>query len=341
MTIIHLDMMKKALITVLAAMTLVACSNSDGYKKKLKVPYKNLEPQTLEIVEYNKAFFGIDTANFEEGIRAIQPQFKNLLGDNINDMQIKYLKDFATDTFVIKLNHMVEEEFVDMTPIANQLKEVYQHFHYYYPEAYIPTTYTYVSGINYENGPVIVNRDKIMISLDFYLNNKDLIYDKLGMPRYASRRCQPAVLPKDMAEALYFNYVYKAYIAKNALIDMVERGKKLYFIEAMIPNIPDSILLGYTARQMQWAIENEGEVWATVVGNNMLYPNNYENQRILFADGPFTAPFGEEAPARLGEFLGLQIIRSFMSNNDVEMTYFMNLTNQQDIFQRSQYKPRK
>jgi len=39
--------------------------------------------------------------------------------------------------------------------------------------------------------------------------------------------------------------------------------------------------------------------------------------------------------------LGLQIIRSFMSNNDVEMTYFMNLTNQQDIFQRSQYKPRK
>ncbi|MDY6436883.1 MAG: hypothetical protein SPK72_04865, partial [Bacteroidales bacterium] len=100
-------MMKKAFIMVLAAMAFVACSKSDGYKKKLKVPYKDLDPQTLEIVEYNKAFFGIDTANFEEGIRAIQPQFKNLLGDNINDMQIKYLKDFATDTFVIKLNHMV------------------------------------------------------------------------------------------------------------------------------------------------------------------------------------------------------------------------------------------
>lgn len=333
--------MKKLLFIFLIITLFVSCSKSAGYKKKLNVQCRNLEPQELEVVEYNKALFAIDTANFEEGIRAIQPQFKELLGENLGDDGIRYLKDFVTDTFIMKINEMTEAAFPNTELVSEKVKGVYQHLKYYYPAVTMPTTYTYVSGISYDNGPVMITPETVMISLDFYLSNNDLVYDKIGMPRYVSRRCQPASLTKDLAEAIYYTYVFRGGNAKNVMMEMIESGKMYYFIEAMNPTLNDSIILGYSSRQMEWVKANEGQIWASVVGNNMLYSNNLNDRRLLFNDGPFTSAFSDDAPARLGDFLGLQIVRSFMSNNDEPLQALIKMTDYQDILQRSQYKPRK
>lgn len=319
----------------------VSCSKTAGYKKNLNVDCRNLEPQTVEVLEYNKALFAIDTADFEAGIRAIRPQFQALLGDTLESYEMVYLKEFVTDTFIMRINELVEESFPDSDVVSDKVKGVYQHFKYYYPEMTMPPTFTYVSGINFDNGPVMISPEAVMISLDFYLSNKDLVYDKVGMPRYVSRRCQPASLTKDLAEAMYYSYVFMDVKAKNVLKEMIDRGKKYYFIEAMDPTLNDSVLLGYSSQQMEWAQDNEGQIWATIVGNNMLYANGFEQYRVLFNDGPFTAAFSENAPARLGDFVGLQIVRAFMSNNDESLQSLMQMTDYQDILQRSQYKPRK
>lgn len=333
--------MKKILLFGLLIVFFVSCSKSMGYKKKLNVQYKGLEPQELEVLEYNKALFAIDTADFEEGIRAIQPQFSTLLGENIGTDEMRYLKDFVTDTFIMKINEMTEMAFPNSKLVSEKVKGVYQHLKYYYPEIVMPPTYTYVSGISYDNGPVMITPETVMISLDFYLSNNDLVYDKIGMPRYMSRRCQPASLTKDLAEVIYYTYIFRGGNTKSVLTEMIENGKKYFFIEAMDPTLNDSIILGYSSQQMEWAKANEGQVWAAVVGNNMLYSNNMNDKRVLFNDGPFTSAFSEEAPARLGDFLGLQIVRSFMSHNDESLMVLMKMIDYQDILQRSQYKPRK
>ena len=329
------------LYSLLFALILASCSKSDGYKVKLDVDCSGLEPQKLEIVEYNKALFAIDTANFEEGIQAIRPKFQALLGDTLDAIDVMLLKEFVTDTFIMKVNELTEAAFPNIVDINSKVQGVYQHLNYYYPEVMLPPTYTYVSGINYENGPVMIMPEGVVISLDFYLSNNDLVYDIVGMPRYYSRRCQPAALTRDLAEALYYTFIYKDEKPKNVLMEMIGKGKKYYFIEALDPTLNDSILLGYSSQQMDWTMENEGEIWAAVVGNNMLYANGFEQYKVLFNDGPYTAAFSENAPARLGDFLGLQIVRSFMTNNDVTLQDLMEMTDCQDIFQRSQYKPRK
>lgn len=329
-------------IVVLVLLVLfVSCSKTTGYEKKLNVDCRNLEPQKVDVFEYNKALFAIDTADFEAGIQAIRPQFQALLGDTLESYEMVYLKEFVTDTFIMRINELVEESFPDSDAVSDKVKGVYQHFKYYYPEMTMPPTFTYVSGINFDNGPVMISPEAVMISLDFYLSNKDLVYDKVGMPRYVSRRCQPASLTKDLAEAMYYSYVFMDVKAKNVLKEMIDRGKKYYFIEAMDPTLNDSVLLGYSSQQMEWAQDNEGQIWATIVGNNMLYANGFEQYRVLFNDGPFTAAFSENAPARLGDFVGLQIVRAFMSNNDESLQSLLQMTDYQDILQRSQYKPRK
>lgn len=329
-------------IVVLVLLVLfVSCSKTTGYEKKLNVDCRNLEPQKVDVFEYNKALFAIDTADFEAGIQAIRPQFQALLGDTLEPYEMVFLKEFVTDTFIMRINELVEETFPNSDAISDKVKGVYQHFKYYYPEVTMPPTFTYVSGVNFDNGPVMISPEAVMISLDFYLSNKDLVYDKVGMPRYVSRRCQPASLTKDLAEAMYYSYVFMDVKAKNVLKEMIDRGKKYYFIEAMDPTLNDSVLLGYSSQQMEWAQDNEGQIWATIVGNNMLYANGFEQYRVLFNDGPFTAAFSENAPARLGDFVGLQIVRAFMSNNDESLQSLLQMTDYQDILQRSQYKPRK
>lgn len=300
-----------------------------------------MEPRQLEIMEYNKALFSIDTADFETGLQSIRPQFSALLGDTLETSDILFIKNFVTDTFAMRINELVEETFHNLEIVSNKVKDVYQHLRYYYPEVTLPPTFTYVSGIDFDNGPVMISPEAVMISLDFYLSNKDFVYDKVGMPRYVSRRRQPASLSKDLAESLYYTYCHDNIKNKNVMMEMIARGKKYFFIEAMEPSMNDSVLLGYSSRQMEWAQDNEGEVWATIVGNNMLYANSFEQYRVLFNDGPFTAAFSENAPARLGDFIGLQIIRSFMSNNDESLRQLMETTDYQDILQRSRYKPRK
>ena len=326
---------------MIVSVMLLSCSKTAGYKKKLNVDCKNLEPQKVEILEYNKALFAIDTADFEAGIQAIRPQYSALLGDTLEAYEIAYLKDFVTDTFVMRINELVEEAFPNSEVVAEKVKGVYQHLKYYYPELTMPATFTYVSCIDFNNGSVMIATEAVMISLDFYLSNKDLVYDKVGMPRYVSRRCQPAALTKDLAEAIYYSYIFMDIKAKNVLKEMIDRGKKYYFIEAMDPTLNDSILLGYSWQQMEWAQDNEWAIWATIVGNNMLYANGFEQYRVLFNDGPFTAAFSENAPARLGDFIGLQIVRSFMTNNDETLQHLMEMTDYQEIFHRSRYKPRK
>ena len=326
---------------LLVSILFVSCSKSDGYKKKLNVDCRNCEPRQMEVLEYNKVLFGIDTADFEEGIREIQPQFKALLGDTLDSADMMYLKDYVTDTFILKLNELAMRAFPDSKLLTAKVKDVYQHLNYYYPEIKIPQPYTYISGINFESGPVMITPETVMISLDYYLSNNDLVYDMVGMPRYISRRCQPAALTRDLAESIYYTYVYQGVKAKNVLMEMIDRGKKYYFIEAMDPSLNDSILLGFSELQMEWAKVNDGNVWATIVGNNMLYANGFEQYRVLFNDGPFTSAFSENAPARLGDYIGLQIVRSFVTNNDVTLQELMELTDYQDVFQRSGYKPRK
>lgn len=334
-------MKKKCFIWVFVlVLVFVSCSKSAGYKKKLNVPYQKMEPKEVTIVEFNKALFAIDTANFEEEYLAILPQFSDFLIDDPDEVEVGYMKDFVTDTFMLKINEMVDETFPDIELVADEVRDVYQHYRYYFPEWMPVPTYTYVSG-TYYNRPISIGDECVMIGLDFYLSNKDLVYDQIGFPRYQSRRMQPVALTRDLAEAFYYHTYGNRINQKSVLAEMVEHGKELYFIEAMNPSLPDSVILGYSRQQMEWAEDNEGAVWAAIVGNNMLYNNVLDHRRLLFNDGPFTAAFGNDSPARLGDYIGLQIVRSYMTNNDVLFNEMMQITDYQDVLEQSQYKPRK
>ena len=222
------------------------------------------------------------------------------------------------------------------------VEDVLAHFHYYYPDIQLPTkAFTCVTGVTADVPAVQIFGDDIVISLDWYLDDEE-IYDQIGMPKYMSLRRNLSSLAKDVAKELYMNYLEEWRKQGQVIDEMVYCGKVDFFVEAMCPTLPDSVLLGYSTRQWQWAVDNEGAVWADIVGSRRLYDSSLDSYMMFFGDGPFTQAYSNDAPSRLGEFFGLNIVRSYVStHDDFSLPQFMNRADLQEIFQDSGYKPKK
>lgn len=300
------------------------------------------EPYDLQFDRYEDVLFNLDTADFQQELMKVQDRYRVFLSGNLNDSEaVKYLKDFAIDPFSIALYNKVKAVFPDLKQVEPVVEEVLAHFHYYYPDVQLPTTaFTCVTGVTADVPAVQIFGDDMVISLDWYLGD-DEIYDRIGMPNYMALRCNLPTLARDVAKELYVSYVSQRRKQGQVIDEMVYNGEVDFFIEAMCPTMHDSILLGYSTRQWQWAVENEGAVWADIVGNRRLYDSGLDSYMMFFGDGPFTQAYSNDAPSRLGEFFGLNIVRAYVSNNDFDLVELMGRKDYQNIFQDSGYKPKK
>lgn len=329
------------ILTILAICLMMAScqKNEPAYKAKLDI---NPEPYDLEFDRYEELLFNLDTNDFQAELMNVQDRYRVFLGGDLsNPDAVQYLKDFATDPFSITLYEKVKAVFSDLKQIEPVVEDVFAHFHYYYPEIELPQkAFTCITGVHPDEPPVQIIDDQLVISLDWYLNDEEL-YDQIGMPRYMSLRRNVSTLAKEAAEQLYMHYLYEWRKQGQIVGEMVFYGRRDFFVEAMCPELPDSVLLGYSSKQWQWAVENEGQVWADIVGNRRLYDASLDAYMMFFGDGPFTQAYSNDAPSRLGEFFGLNISRSYFSNNEVSLQDLMQRKDLQNVFQDSGYKPKK
>ena len=327
--------------SLFAVLFLCGCGrSSNNYKKKLEITTTDV-PE-LFFSRYEEVLFNLDTSNFQQELKTVQKDYWPFLeGDLDNPKAVKYLKDFAVDTFSVSLYNKVKNAYPDLTAVREIVSGVYQHFNYYYPEIQLPRkVFTCVSGVDPQGLPVMFWGDALVISLDWYLNG-DEIYDRMGMPKYVSERTSLSNMAKDLGIQIYKNFVQQGHKQTNLLEEMVYAGKMYFFAEAMCPSVADETLLGYTKPQLRWAEENEGNLWADLVGGQLLYSTEMEMFRTFFADGPFTNEYSHEAPPRLGEFIGLHIVRSYISVKNISLQNLMQNDDLQGIFLESNYKPKK
>ena len=329
-----------AFIAVLSVF-LAGCHRApSAYQKKLD-PGKFSAPE-LVWERYEAVLFNLDTTHFQEALQAIQQDYLPFLSGDLSDPEaVRYLKDFAVDETSLLLYDKVKQYYPDLNEVEPMVGEMLGRFHALVPEAPLPNkAYTCVSGLNPEIPPVLVLDGALVISLDWFLEG-DEVYERIGMPLYRAMRTDRLSLLKELGQQLYDTYVAHDRRQTNLLEEMVEAGRRDLFVEALYPALPDEVLLGYSKEQLQWANANEGDLWADVVGNQLLYSSDFEAFRTFFADGPFTNEYSYDAPARLGEFLGLRIVRSYLGTEGATFRELMHTSDLQGVFLDSGYKPKK
>ena len=234
------------ILTILAICLMMAScqKNEPAYKAKLDI---NPEPYDLEFDRYEEVLFSLDTNDFQVELMNVQDRYHVFLGGDLNNPDaVQYLKDFATDPFSITLYEKVKAVFSDLKQIEPVVEDVFAHFHYYYPEIELPKkAFTCITGVHPDEPPVQIIDDQLVISLDWYLDDEEL-YDQIGMPRYMSLRRNVSTLAKEVAEQLYMYYLYEWRKQGQIVGEMVFYGRRDFFVEAMCPKLPDSVLLGYS-----------------------------------------------------------------------------------------------
>jgi len=333
--------MSKHIKTIAILLILVfffSCQNSE--QKSLQIDPSELPEIYVEIKRYGKALFEIDATHFREGLIKIQPEFTYFLDADLNDTaNINQLLSFVSDSQTRRLYQKTLEVYPDLNQLEKELSDAFSRYHYFFPENTIPEIFTYVSDLYYER-PVWLKDSVLVVALDIYLGRDFFLYPHLGLPQYKIRCMEPEYISADIMKTLYFEEVWSNQ-KQNTLLDrMITGGKILYYLDAVLPITPDTIKLRYTKKQLIWAEENEKNVWAFIVHDELLYSTDYKTQANLIQDGPFTKGFSGESPSRLGVFIGWHIVQEYMLKHpELSLQELMNVKDSQLILQQSGYKP--
>ncbi len=327
-----------ALIVILLIM-MASCNWSS---QRVHVDVSNIPMEAVEIHRYDNALFSIPLDKLTDGLEQIKPLYPFFLNTDLRDSaKINNLKEYLTNIRTIEFYQAVHDRFIDLSDLERNLTEAFRHLIYYYPDATIPRVYTYISGGEYDH-PIQYLDSVLLIALDAYLGTEFKPYSADGLPLYKIVRMEPDFLLPGCIRAMEEAY-YPVRYAGNTLLDqMVDAGKRLYFVDAMIPDYPFRFKILYTEKQINWITVNEAQVWAAIIENQLLYSSQGSTIRAFLADGPFTADFSPESPPRLGEYLGWRIVKAYMEENpDVTLQELTEEMDSQKILSRSKYKPSK
>lgn len=244
------------------------------------------------------------------------------------------------DTLQQELTNESSKVFDELVDEKNEITQLFQHLKYYFPEFKVPRVITATSSVDYRN-KVIVTDTIVLISIDTYLGKGHEFYQ--GIQHYLRQNFEREQMVVDMANAYAEKYSFQVN-RKTLLDEMVYFGKLLYFKDVMVPFKNDAQKIGYTNEQLDWAKSNEFFIWNHFMDKELLYSTDSKLPSRFINPAPFSKFYLEmidkESPGRIGQFIGWQIVKSYMANNDVELKDML-IKEPIEIFNNSKYKPQK
>ena len=243
---------------------------------------------------------------------------------------------FVSDTLIQQLKANVSEK-IDTVELRHELETAFKHYRYYFPQKDIPLIATCISGFNQS---VVTSENLIGISLEKYLGGESKFYEQLGLPAYKRRNMHPEKMVPDAMYAWAVTEWPKAENANSLLSQIIYEGKIMYFVDAMLPEMPDSLKIGYTKKQLEFCKKDEAAMWTYLAEHKQLFTTDRMSIKRFIDDGPYTASFTEKSPARIGIWIGWQIVRSYMAKHpEIKLPDLMNNTDFQGILNQSGYQP--
>ena len=328
---------------------------------KTNLPESEAIPVTIKIARFEKDFFAVDTAQIDAQLTKLAfrypvffPSFLNaIVGINPADPQAaEAIKAFLKSYRPVYNSAQIRVEKA-LPEMANQLKKALQWLHYLVP-AYQPDSpfviTTFIGPMDaYESFSIgdygdVRTDNGVGVALQFHLGADDPVYENglsSGMLyQYQVRRFTPETMVVNAMKNIIEDLFPYTFAGKPLVEEMVEKGKRLYLLQKVLPDVDDSLLIGYTGTQLQGCKENEALIWQFFVKNELLFSIDPSFNQSYIKDGPKTPELGENAPGNIGLFTGWQIVNTYMDQNeDMSISDMMNLPATK-IFQASGYKPK-
>lgn len=346
--------MKKTGFIAILLCTLFAC----GDKNTPDVSGIKID---LQAKRFDQDFFALDTNHLMPSLQELSKKYPHFMTDYFQGIMglppfsdsttgaIPLMKQFIRDYTPVK--EAVNKTFSSTRSIEAEIKKGLQFVKYYFPEYKAPTRLIFFIGpmdaFDQASlgvyGDVLRPDQWIGVGLQLHLGKDYELYtSEMGRslyPAYISRRFTPEYIPVNCMKTV-IDDLYPEKIGGKTLVEqMVEKGKRLYVLDKLMPTTPDTLKIGYTDFQLQGCYKNEGRIWNFFLVNSLLMNNEPELLKSFMADGPNTRELGEGSPGFIGLFTGWQIVKKYMAKNpDLKLPALLK-TPAMDIYQQSKYKP--
>lgn len=306
--------------------TLVSCDKKSEVEKEV-----DAIPIQLKTERFDKVFFETPPKDLNK-IKKEFPFFFPPGNDDsvwLNKMQDPLWRELYSE---------VQKKYSNFEPIQNELQTLFKHIKYYFPQTKTPKIITVISEMDYNN-KVIYADSLVIISLELYLGKEHKFYQ---FPKYLKQNFEQRQILPDVVSSFSASKIDPT-IDKNLLSQMIYFGKQLYLKDLFLPDYIDADKMGYTPEQIKWCEENESYMWRYFIENEMLYSDDQKLNNRFINPAPFSKFYLEidnESPGRVGAWIGWQIVRSYMKNNEITLPQLLK-TNAKEIFEKSKYKPKK
>ena len=320
--------MKKYFYLATIGLSLFSCDN----KSKVEKAVEEI-PVEMKVVRFEQAFFDAKPENLAD-VKAEYPDF--------------FPEGTPDAVWIDKMQHPqwrelyqeVEKKYKNFSTQQSEIEDLFKHIKYYFPTIKTPTIYTVISEMD-NNSKAIYANDKLVIALELYLGKDHKFYGEF--PAYLRQNFEQRQMLPAIVSSFAFGVLPNPK-DKDLLSMMISSGKELYLKDILLPEYSDAERIGYSEDQIKWSKENESYIWEYFVNDKLLYSTDSKLANRFINLAPFSKFYLEidnESPGRIGQWVGWQIVRSFMENNPKVTVQDLIKMNEKDIFELSKYKPKK
>ena len=347
MTILYRSKLKHFYALFLIATILAACKSGNN-----KVDVSNIKLD-VHIQRFDHDFDQLSKKPLQPQATQLQNKYGLFYTDFIERvLQVGTIQDTAYFTnlrqvFAGKpyqdLKHEVDSVYPDLSKQEEQLTDAFKRIKYYFPKKQMPKVYAYFSGFQAQT---TLGNGYIGIGLDLFLGNKSKFYPALinTFPHYLSRRFTPDNMVPRVIEGIIREDMFpESTKDKSLLAKMVYEGKMMYLMDKLLPDVDDSVKIGYTRQQMEWTHAFEANIWGYFLEENLLYETDYNKLQKYLNEAPFTPGLGEknESAPKLGIWTGWQIVRRYMLKHpDTTVQQLLAMQDPQQILNEAEYHPK-
>lgn len=329
-------------IVVLIGSMLVGC------KPKRQYYPHSLPLRRVQVIRFDSALLAIRTDSALVDVRRLYADYPTFMPQyveqalGVSALDTAYLADalplFIHDTLYgfEQTNRTVQEDFADMQAIQDGLSQAFTRLTYLYPEIIVPRIYTFVSGFN--TSVLFLEEGDMAVGLDMYLGSDYPYYNQVVYEYQKQTMRKECVAGDVISGFLFMHFPFES--AKGRLLDnMLYRGKLMYVCSTLL-DVPNYEVMGYTKQQWQWCEQYERQVWNRIMDKRDLFRTEQMLLTSYLNDAPFTSEISQEAPPRLGTWIGWRIVESYMEHHpEVSIQSLIANHDAEQLLRDSYYKP--
>lgn len=336
--------MQKLTLFLLGSLLLLACNDLD------KGPDLKGTEVKMPLERFEQLFFAIDSNQLTAGLKGVMAKYpdfypvfmRNILGVSGNpeeeatqQVSLMFLRGYAS------VADSLGQKFGDFKKIQSEIETGFSYLKYYFPEYQPGKLITFVGPFD---APGVALVDKgLAIGLQQYAGKEYSVYQVLDeqqlFPKYISRRFEPQFIPVSCLNAALGEMIPDSTIGRPLIEQVVEKGKRWYLLDKLLPKTEDSIITGYTLKQLAWCEENEGNIWSYLTQNENLNSIDPVVIQTYIGESPFTQGMPEASPGNIGQWIGWQIVKKYAADHKTELRDILKM-DARKLLEEAKYKPK-